>query len=202
MFAGYALLAVGLAIMVLSDLSLAKCGRRNWIHLSEKERVFYGRASDNQVQELVASLQLWLPILGIVHSYFLYDSTVDIVIGLSLPDLWVAVGYMGAFLMLSWAPNFVVYAIGTRHARRLAAMVASGPPASDGSRHDAEDFWRSVLGSGHMTAGVGVAGIIGQPFWLGIPCGLFLASRRFKHRKEHLEKCRSVGFQKARSPDP
>lgn len=188
----YVLIATGLAVMALGDLNLVRSGLRSWIDLDEDARAIFDR-DRAESQELVLSVQLWLPILGILAAVLLFKSTVAAAIRLPVPDLLLAVLYTASAMLLFWGPSALLYAVAARYATRLAAARAreAGRSSSESRRREAEKLWRSVIAAGHLATGFGVISITGFPGWIGIFFGLVWVGRRFKYRKLHLEHCRS-----------
>ncbi len=181
--------------MALGDLKLTRSGHRSWIHLDENQQAIYGKDGGHSLgAELVLSLQLWMPMIGIVISYFLFNSTVETMIELNIPDLVVALLYSGSFVFLFYGPSALLGRAGTEYAKRSApaTVLESGRSSSEDRRWRAERLWRSVIAAGFLMTGFGLSSIVHLPMLFGIPLGLVILRTRFEYRKRHLEKCRLV----------
>lgn len=176
-------------------MNLTRSGHRSWIHLDDNQKAIFGEDKDLSLgAELVLSLQLWLPMIGILLSVFLFTSTVETMMELNLSDLVVALLYLGSFVMLFYCPAALLGRAATEYGKRFApaAVLEGGRSSSVESRLRAERFWRWVIAAGFLMTGAGFISMVRLPMLVGIPIGLVMLRQRFEYRKRHLERCRSA----------
>ncbi|MCP3963448.1 MAG: hypothetical protein GY719_36900 [bacterium] len=156
------------------------------MHLDDNQKAIFGR-DENLLPgvELVSGLQLWLPMIGILCSVFVYQSTVDTMIQLNIPDLALASLYTGSGMFLFYVPAALLGCASTEYATQF---VSATPSSKSGRRQD-ESFWRWVVGAGFLMTGAGFISLVGLPLLVGVPFGLALLHQRFGYRAKHLEKC-------------
>ena len=188
-----ALLAFGFATMTIADLNLAKHGVRGRIYLSDRQKAFFDTDRDRAYsQELVSSLQLWLPIFGILASVSLWQTTVDRMIRLALPDLVLAVLYASAFVALFYGPCSVLQFIATRYEAHLRKTgdPASRTTTSESQRQSTETDWLILLAAAFVATGMAFCSLVGFPWIFGSLAGLVLLHQRLQYRRRHLDRCR------------
>jgi hypothetical protein len=189
----YGLIATGIIVMVVGELSLTRYGQRGWIHLSERQKEIAG--ADPEVTDwFLVGLRSWLPIFGLIAGSLLHKSTSDAVGQFGLNDLVVALAYASAFVILILGPNAVVLRLGkawlNRHVAR--ATIEDALLSDEGRGEDHELAWRSVVIVGSVMVGIGLIRLWGLPWLVGVPAGLIVLKPFFYERKRHLKRCRTA----------